>query len=95
LAYAVGAGKPCISTGYLYAEELLTDGRGIIVPFRNSKAIAQAVIDIWGDSEKRMEMERKTYEYGRFMTWSSVALQHLDFFEDVIKKYGIENQKTN
>lgn len=95
LAYAVGAGKSCISTGYLYAEELLADGRGVIVPFRDSGAIAKAVIEIWGDSEKRKAMEGKAYEYGRFMTWSSVALQHLDFFEDVIKKYGIEHPKTN
>lgn len=91
LAYAVGAGKSCISTGYLYAKELLADGRGEIVPFRDSQAIAQAVIEIWGDSVKRKAMEGKAYEYGRFMTWSSVALQHLDFFEDVIKKYGIEH----
>jgi glycosyltransferase involved in cell wall biosynthesis len=95
LAYAVGAGKLCISTGYVYAEEILGEGRGIIVPFRDSQAIAKAVIDIWSDKEKRKIMERKAYEYGRFMTWSSVALQHLDFFENMIKKYGTEHQKTN
>jgi glycosyltransferase involved in cell wall biosynthesis len=95
LAYAVGAGKLCISTGYIYAEEILSEGRGVIVPFKDSKSITETVIDIWSNTEKRKIMERKAYEYGRFMTWSSVALQHLDFFENVIKKYGIEHQKTN
>jgi glycosyltransferase involved in cell wall biosynthesis len=95
LAYAVGAGKICISTEYLYAKELLANGRGIMVPFRNSSAIASAVINIWKNNEERKIMERKTYEYGRFMTWSSVALQHLDFFEEVIKKYGAKHKKTN
>jgi len=95
LAYAVGAGKLCISTGYVYAEEILGEGRGIIVPFRDSDSIAKAVIDIWSDTEKRKIMEQKAYEYGRFMTWSSVALQHLDFFENMIKKYGKKHQKTN
>jgi polysaccharide biosynthesis protein PslF len=95
LAYAVGAGKPCVSTGYLYAKEILANGRGIIVPFKDSKAIARAVIDIWKNPEKKKKMEAETYEYGRFMTWSSVALQHLDFFEDVIKKHEIKHKKTN
>lgn len=91
LAYAVGAGKSCISTGYLYAEELLSQGRGVIVPFKDSQAIADAVIKIYKNPEKRKKIESKAYEYGRFMTWSSVALQHLDFFEDVIKRYEQEH----
>lgn len=91
LAYAVGAGKSCISTGYLYAKEILSQGRGVIVPFKDSQAIADAVIKINKNPEIRKKIESKAYEYGRFMTWSSVALQHLDFFEDVIKRYGQEH----
>ena len=95
LAYAVGAGKICISTRYLYAKELLAGGRGVLVPFKDSKAIAKAVIDLFKNDDKRKEMQRKAYEYGRFMTWSNVALQHLDFFAEVIKKHETKKRQAN
>jgi polysaccharide biosynthesis protein PslF len=87
LAYAIGAGKVCISTPYLYAKEVLADGRGIIVPFRNSQAIADAVIEICKNPKKKLELEKKTYKFGRLMTWFTVALQHLNLFEEVIAKH--------
>jgi len=95
LAYAVGAGKSCISTKYLYAKEILGEGRGILVPFKSSEAISKAVLKILDNPEERKIMETKAYKYGRFMTWSSVALQHLDLFLEVIKKNGTKNKKTD
>ena len=86
LAYAIGAGKICISTPYLYAKEVLAEGRGIIVPFRNSQAIADAVIDICENPQKKLKIEMKTYKFGRLMIWYNVALQHLQLFNEVLDK---------
>jgi glycosyltransferase involved in cell wall biosynthesis len=44
LAIALGAGKAIISTPYWHAKELLADKRGVIVPFENPDAIAEAVV---------------------------------------------------
>lgn len=85
LAYAVGAGKLCISTPYLYAKEILKNNRGILVPFKNSKAIADAVIETWEDQEKKKKISKKAYDFGRTMTWSSVGLKHLDLFEAILR----------
>ena len=95
LAYAVGAGKICISTGYLYAKEVLSQGRGIIVPFKDSGAIAKEVVQIWKDEKRKKEMQKKAYTYGRFMTWPSVALQHLDFFNEIIERHAKKSKKTD
>jgi len=86
LAYAIGAGKICISTPYLYAKEVLAKERGIIVPFRNSQAIADAVIDICKNPQKKLEVEKKTHKFGRLMTWYNVALQQLELFDEVLGK---------
>jgi len=85
LAYAIGAGKLCISTPYLYASEVLSKGRGVLVPFKDSQSIAKAIIDLERNQNEKNQIEARAYEYGRLMTWSSVALQHLDLFEKVIR----------
>jgi len=86
LAYAIGAGKPCISTPYVYAKEVLSRGRGILVPFRDAKAIAKAITKLEREPMAKQAMQKQAYDYGRLMTWASVGLQHLDLFEAVIKK---------
>lgn len=83
LAYAIGAGKPCISTPYVYAKEVLGDERGVLVPFRDPAAIAAAVIDLWEHPDKRRNIEHRAYQFGRLMTWPNVAQSHLNLFRTV------------
>lgn len=85
LAYAIGAGKSCISTPYLYAKEALSNDKGMLVPFKDAQAITKAILLLLKNPQKRKEIEKKAYEYGRLMTWSNVALQHLDLFEAILE----------
>lgn len=80
LAYAVGAGKSCISTRYIYAEEVLDQGRGRLVEFKDSEAIAKNIDFLLSHPRLKKDMEFKAYSYGRMMTWTNVALRHLDLF---------------
>jgi glycosyltransferase involved in cell wall biosynthesis len=78
LAYAVGSGKAVISTPYRYARELLDRGRGVLVPTRDSSAVAREVIDLLSDDARRFGLSRRAAAYGEQMGWPVVAQAHLD-----------------
>src|SRR5208283_3419991 len=81
LAYTFGAGKAVISTPYWHATELLADGRGVLVPFGDAKAIAQEVIGLLRDDTRRHAMRKNAYKLGREMVWSNVAKLYMRSFE--------------
>ena len=80
LAYAIGCGKAVVSTPYLYAQELLANGRGFMVPFRDSSAIATTLVALLDDPELRETTQRRAYKFGRRMTWPNVAHGYGELF---------------
>lgn len=84
LSHAIGGGKVCISTPYLYAGEVLSRGRGILVPFRDSHAISQAVVRLAKNPKRLQEYERRAWQFGRSMTWVNVAHQYYHLFNTAV-----------
>jgi glycosyltransferase involved in cell wall biosynthesis len=77
LAYAMGAGAAVVSTPYLYAEEMLAQGRGCLVPFNNPGAFANEINRLFSDDTKRTEMRQRAYQHCRKMIWKEVARSHI------------------
>jgi glycosyltransferase involved in cell wall biosynthesis len=80
LAYALGAGKAIVSTPYWYAEELLSEERGKLVPFHDAKAIARSVIELLDNETLRHAVRKRAYLYGRDMTWPKIAQSYMETF---------------
>ena len=80
LAYALGAGKAIISTPYWHAAELLVDGRGVLVPFEDSNAIAAAVIGLLDNEAARHAMRKRAYLYARGTVWNKAAEAYMRAF---------------
>jgi glycosyltransferase involved in cell wall biosynthesis len=88
LAYAVGSGKAVVSTPYRYARELLADGRGVLVPWRDPVTIAREIVTLLSDSGKRTQMQARAAAYGRAMAWPVVAGRYLESFERARTEHG-------
>ena len=83
LSYALGAGKATISTPYWYAEEMLAEGRGRLVPFRDAEALAREVNDLLDHEVERHAMRKRAYSFCRQMIWKEVARRYLELFAEV------------
>jgi glycosyltransferase involved in cell wall biosynthesis len=80
LAYSFGCGKPVVSTPYWHAEELLADGRGVLVPFADSEALTREICDLLGNEQRRLEISRQAYALGREMVWERSADRYMKSF---------------
>lgn len=80
LSYAIGAGNAIISTPYWYAQELLAEGRGRLINFGDSEALAAALRDLLSNKATLKLLRDKTYRFGRQMRWEKVAENYLKIF---------------
>ncbi|NLA05407.1 MAG: glycosyltransferase [Firmicutes bacterium] len=94
LAYALACGKVIVSTPYWYAQELLADGRGCLVPFCDSEAMADRLLALLGDEAQRNRMRRLSYRYGRKMIWREVARSYAAAFEKARLHYSKVARKS-
>lgn len=86
LAYALGVGKAVVSTPYWHAQELLADGRGRLVPFRDPVALAREVIDLLDHPDACRAIRERAYHYSRTMVWSHVGRRYLDIFAEAKRR---------
>ncbi len=80
LAYAAGAGKAVVSTPYWHAQELLAEGRGRLVPFKDPDAIGDALLELIDNEAERHAIRKRAYMHGRESVWSSVARRYMRCF---------------
>ncbi len=84
LAYAIACGRAIISTPFIYAKDVITPERGLLVKFRDPNSYTNALIKILSNPLLKEEMERNNYSFSRCMIWPNVAISYYNVFKRVI-----------
>jgi glycosyltransferase involved in cell wall biosynthesis len=85
LSYAFGSGKAVVSTPYWHAEELLADGHGCLVPFRDSDRLAEEIVSLLSDPERLECVQAASYNEGLAMAWPVVGQEYLNTFDEALQ----------
>lgn len=80
LTYALGVGRPVVSTAFMQAREIITSEVGSLVGFGESDSISREVLALFGDEERLAQMGRAAYFRTRGMIWPNIALSYMREF---------------
>jgi len=86
LSYAVGAGAAVVSTPYWHATELLDGGRGRLFNFKDEKALASIVNELFENPARISELRKNAYEYGLSLRWPAIGRNYI-----ALAKNAVEN----
>ncbi|OGH07688.1 MAG: hypothetical protein A2W22_00440 [Candidatus Levybacteria bacterium RBG_16_35_11] len=93
LSYALGSGRPVISTAFAQAKQDITNEVGILVDFKNPQAFTDAIIKLLSNDQLRLQMGKNAYFRTRHMTWQNVTLSYLKFFSQFVPELTLGQRK--
>lgn len=94
LSFALGLGKPIVATPFIYAEEMLSDGCGVLVPFSDPVQMGAALAQLITDRSYREQLAEKARAKGEQMQWSVVAKTYAQVAETSARVYRVSRAKT-
>ena len=80
---AMASGLPIITTDTGGTKELIK-GNGIIIPMRDTKAIADAAINLINNPIIKKDMSLKSREIAENMSWKNVTKEYFGIYEEVV-----------
>ena len=95
LTYAIGMGKAIVSTPYWYAQEMLSENRGLLVDFGDTDGFKKSLVDLIENPEECEDMRKNAYDFGRKMIWKNVGKEYNTVFRKALKNYSTYPRAQN
>jgi glycosyltransferase involved in cell wall biosynthesis len=73
LTFALAAGCAVVSTPYWYAQDMLSSGAGLIVPFDDPTAVAAAILSYLDHPDELVAAQTEASRVGSTLAWPAVA----------------------
>ena len=80
LLYALSTGKAIVSTPFLHAEEVISEGAAMRCEFKDPESISDTVIHLLQFGDVHDKIERRAYQYSREMIWPNVGMRYVNLF---------------
>jgi glycosyltransferase involved in cell wall biosynthesis len=84
LLYALSTGKAIVSTPFLHAKEVISEGCAWKCEFRDPSSITDNVRTLLRYDDLHRRLEEKAYRYSRDMIWPNVAMQYANLFYETL-----------
>ena len=88
MSYALGTGRPLVSTSFAQAKEDITPNVGVLVEFKKPEEYAKAILMLLENPQLRARMSQNAYFMTRNMTWPNVALAYMRVFSEAMPLFN-------
>lgn len=91
-SYALGAGRPVISTEFAQAKEVITSEVGALVEIGSEEGVAREIRRLLNDKGLIISMSKNAYFRTRIMTWPNVALSYMREFASIAPELAMKEK---
>jgi glycosyltransferase involved in cell wall biosynthesis len=84
MSFALAAGCPVVSTPYRYAQDVLSGGAGLLVPYGDVGALSTAMHGLCFDDQLRWRAVQAARAFSRSVSWPNIGRQLHDLLDQRI-----------
>ena len=85
LSYAMGAGAAVVSTPYWHAQELVSNERGRLFPFKDHEALSHTLLALLGSPTELWRVRGAAFAFARSMAWPRIGDAYFDAIDSTLR----------